>query len=51
MDIRATSLEVKALRFPIGCQCLEGVIIGLLIGFGLRLLLRSPVGITTRELC
>ena len=49
MDIGTAPLEVKALGLAIGCQCLEGIVIGLLILLGLLLLLVGALGITTRE--
>ena len=49
MDIGTAPLEVKALGLAIGCQRLEGTIIGLLILLGLLLLLVGALGITTRE--
>ena len=50
MDIRTAPLEVKALGLAIGCQCLEGIIISLLIFLGLLLLRRRAVGVASRKI-
>ena len=49
VDVGTAPLEVKALSLAVGRQCLEGIVIGLLILLGLLLLLIGALGITTRE--